>query len=245
MGKKLLIGFLILLSLSILFISQLKTIPIQAEDTSTSTKYEEWLKEFWRYSLRVSSDDTVENGNPCLINVPANIALPIMLLDPFEVKKVKQTCTLPSDREILIPAFTGECDTGSELGKSATSEEILKCALAADVGFLDFELNLDGKKIVDIKGATVGDHINTSNFFEIQTSNLFEVDVPNNSQWINDYEEPGTYLAHAHGFFAKLDKLSPGKHTLKYTQIISGSRGLSTIAGLGGANEVLYDITVK
>jgi hypothetical protein len=44
MEKKLLTCLLILLSLSILSINQLKTIPVQAEDTST--KYEEWLKEF-------------------------------------------------------------------------------------------------------------------------------------------------------------------------------------------------------
>jgi hypothetical protein len=193
----------------------------------------------------VSSEDIVEKGNPCLINVPVNISLPIMLLDPFEVKKVKQSCTLPSDREILIPAYTGECDSGSELGKSATFQELLECALGADVGFLDFEVILDDQKIVDIKGASVGDHINKSNFFEIQTSDPFEVEVPSDSQWIGLYEESGTYVAHAHGFFAKLDKLSPGKHTLKYTQIISGTRGLGTQGGPGGANEVLYDITVK
>ena len=244
MKEKLLIIFSILLIILFL-INQFKTIPIKAEDNAT--QFEEWLKEYWRYSLKISPEKSVEQGNTCLINVPVNISLPIMLLDPFEVGEIKQNCIVPSNRAILIPAYTGECDSGSELGKSATSEEILTCALDADVGFLDFTLSLDGKKIIDIKDIAVGDHPNMPNFIEVHTNDLFEVEVPADSEWIDAYNSgPGTYLAHAHGFFAKLDKLSPGKHTLEYTQTISGTRGLSTQSGWSaGDNKVSYDITIK
>ena len=244
MEKKLLTIFLMLLTILFL-INHFKSIPIRAEDNVT--QFEEWLKEFWRYALKISPEETVEKGNPCLINVPVNISLPIMLLDPFEMGEIKQECILPSNRTILIPAYTGECDTGSELGKSATSEEILTCALDADVGFLDFTLSIDGKKIMDIKDVAVGDHPNIHNFIEVHTTDLFEVEVPEDSEWIDVYNSgPGTYLAHAHGFFAKLDKLSPGKHTLEYTQTISGTRGLMTQSGWsGGDNKVSYDIMIK
>ena len=100
---------------------------------------------------------------------------------------------------------------------------------------------------MNIKDISVGDHPNTPNFFEVQTDDLFEVEVPQESEWIDVYNSgPGTYLAHAHGFFAKLDKLSPGKHTIEYTQTISGTRGLGTQSGWsGGDNMVTYDIIVK
>ncbi len=238
--------FAVFLTLSVLLIiCSLKPFQIQAKESSD--KYEEWLKEYWRFALQISKDETVEEGNLCLINMPSNISLPIMLLDPFEVGYKKQNCTLPSDREFLIPAYTGECDTGSELGKSATSEEILNCALEADVGFLDFTLSLDGKKIVDVKDVSVGNNPGQPNFIEVQTKDLFEVYVPEDSEWIDAYQSgSGTYLAHAHGFFAKLDKLSPGNHTLEYTQTVSGTRGLSTQGGWsGGANNILYDVVVK
>ena len=114
MEKKLLTIFLMLLTILFL-INHFKSIPIRAEDNVT--QFEEWLKEFWRYALKISPEETVEKGNPCLINVPVNISLPIMLLDPFEMGEIKQAVYFTSNRTILIPAYTGECDTGSELGE--------------------------------------------------------------------------------------------------------------------------------
>ncbi|MDR4511932.1 MAG: hypothetical protein MRJ93_09550 [Nitrososphaeraceae archaeon] len=235
--------FLIIFTMIVLYTLAIPT--TEAEDNVK--EHEKWLKEYWRYALNISNDETVEQGNLCLINNPTNTSFPIMLLDPFEVGYKTQTCILPSDRELLIPAYTGECDTGSELGSDASSEEILQCALGADAGYLDFTLTLDGKRIVDIKDVSVGDNPTHPNFFEVQTGKLFEVNLPEDSEWIDIYPlGAGTYQAQAHGFFAKLDKLAPGNHTLGYTQTVSGTRGLGTQGGWsGGANKVLYDITIK
>lgn len=190
--------------------------------------------------------EVLDNENKCLIFISDDPKV-IYLRDDFETGNINQECIIPPDLPIVIPSYTGECDTGSELGFAATSEEILKCALDADKGVAQIEVRLDNNEIVNMKGVQVGQNINTSNLIEVQTDELFEVNVTKGSQYASFYEKPGTYLAHAHGFLSFLPNgLPKGNHTLEYSLVVGGSSGGFDInAGYTGYGKIKYDLIVK
>src|SRR3989337_2124613 len=109
--------------------------------------------------------------------------------------KTEYSCTIPAGNAIMIPISTGECT--SDEAKSSIPADMMKCATEGNK-YLTFDVTVDG---VRLNGLDQND----------ARSNVFNMTVPENNYLDLN---PGQWKAVTGGYFAFLEPLSMGNHTV-------------------------------
>ena len=223
-----------IISLSILSLTTLALwfiIPAHASDVNPNvysadsspfgSPYKDWISNWWQWNVGIpSSQHPRDNYSPekCTVNQNGSV----WFLPDILTGKEDRTCTIPSDKAILVPLLTGECENSES--QPQTEEELKQCSKAGDE-FGAISATLDGKPIENLDKSRTD-----TGFFNITIvkDNIF--DTP-----------PGTYKATADGFFVFLKPLSPGNHDLHLKTSVTNP----TTPSYNYASEVMYHLDVK
>jgi hypothetical protein len=105
---------------------------------------ESWATRFWQWEIALPPGFET---NQCVMYSVPNTSM-IFLMNPYTAN-YKGNCAIPSDRYILVPLLVGECDPTVPAVKTATIEELRKCAQAADEPFKSWDVVLDDRIILE------------------------------------------------------------------------------------------------
>ena len=150
---------------------------------------------------------------------------PVWFLTDILKGSEERTCTIPSDKAILLPILTGvSWDDKSDLIPK-TDQDVIRGATAGnEYGVIN--ATLDERTIQDL------------NNYRTQSS-WFNITVPENNVFNN---KPGIWpKAVADGFYLLVEPLPPGNHTLHYTVSV-----LNPIeSDYNYAADLIYNLMVK
>lgn len=158
--------------------------------------YVQWTEKWWQWVAnftKATDPNDSYTSEKCSINQNISGNVWFLSMPPPEMSAYERTCKIPRHMSILLPANTGECDTGD-------SSSPITCAKQGDEG-ARITVYLDGAKYdYDV----VKDRI---------TSNLFSLTWTDN----NIFDAPaGTVKGAVDGYFIFLKPMTPGNHTLSY-----------------------------
>ena len=231
-----------------------------ANATSVSPTPENLLSKYWNWWLNLPADKDVEEQSPdnqCLIHKEGTV---IFLLDPFQLTKVTQTCTIPSGSSVFFPFYIGWCDNGlAGFYGEQSYDKILACALDADRGVVKMTASLDGNKIIDLvvdnkdvnNLKIIRNNLpNSENYKVIRSLSFFNLTVTNATQYTL-YEKPeefqsspAVYKAVGHCFCGIVQNLSPGSHIINYQSEVTGSEGVDDPKGWNYKSDITYNLKV-
>ncbi len=161
--------------------------------------YEYWLVKHTQWLIQIPSDVHPMNhftSERCSTSQSG----PVWYLTLNLVGKEQRTCTIPSDKAILLPILAGFCWDNTLDIESMTEQELTTCAMEGNE-YSVISAFVDGKEIKDLKS------------YRAQ-SPFFNITVPENN--IFDFK-PGFGKGKVDGFFLFLEPLPPGNHTLHTT----------------------------
>ncbi len=162
--------------------------------------YGDWLGKYFQWFVGIPADI-----NPREHYTPESCSIaqsgPVWFLTDILKGSEERTCTIPSDKAILIPVLTGvSWDDKSDLIPKTDQDVISGATAGNEYGVIS--ATLDGRTIQDL------------NSYRAQSS-WFNITVPENNVFNN---KPGFWeKAIADGFFLLMEPLPPGNHTLHYT----------------------------
>jgi hypothetical protein len=217
--------------LSLTFIAPSFIIPAHASDVNPSvyptdsspfgTHYKDWIAKWWQWNVGIpASQHPRDHYSPekCTVNQNGSV----WFLPDILTGKEDRSCTIASDKGILVPLLTGECENSE--GQPQTDVELKQCSMAGDE-FGAISATLDGKSIENLNT-----YRTDTGFFNITIvkDNIF--DTPT-----------GTYRATADGFFVFLKPLSPGNHELHLKTSVTNP----TTPSYNYASEGIYHLIIK
>jgi hypothetical protein len=210
------------LSLIVIFISNffvLSTLPQSAEaddlnpgvyaiDSKPFGKsYGEWIAGFFNWTAQIPAQvhpTSAYTPEICSINQNGPVWF---LAEAFEGTH-NRTCTIPSDKAILLPTMSGIEWTDSADNPPRTYEEMLGMVMSGNEEYVEFSAKLDGREIKNLDK------------YRAQ-SPLFDLKMVENNIWDG---RPGVWKAVADGYFVFLEPLSVGNHTLETIVDVSDPR---------------------
>ena len=178
-------------------------IPAYSSNPSTFLKgstpygvtYEDWMTKWWQWNIQIPKDQHPQVVDPNLIKCPVGESGNVSFLTHILQGKSEYNCTIPAGLAIMIPILTGECT--SDEAKSSVPEEMMKCATEGNK-YSTFDVTVDG---VRLDGLDQND----------ARSKVFNMTVPENNYLDLN---PGQWKAATGGYFAFLEPLSVGNHTV-------------------------------
>ena len=184
--------------------------------------YEDWTISWWRWALSIPSDI-----NPNLDKTGDNCAekqgnSPVFFLAGGGGGVVERTCTLQSDKAILIPVSVVECSF-LELPSAKTDQDLSKCA-QEDQSNAVMSLVVDGSEIKNLQNYRVASRGFDINFSE---NSLFAVSGPTRA--VSD------------GYWVILEPLETGMHQVHYKATLTNP----TTGILLFNDDVRYNLNVK
>lgn len=175
---------------------------ILASNTSPyGTEYSDWIGKWWQWNIALPKE-THLTYNYSADNCDMGQVGPVWFLAGVVSGRHDRSCTIPSDKAVLLPLETGECDYGEKA--IASDSDLVTCAT-------------EGNDYAVISASVDGNTIKDPLSYRTQ-SGFFNISVPSN----NIFEEPpGVYKAYADGYFLFIEPLSPGEHVVKITSNIN------------------------
>jgi hypothetical protein len=210
------------------------------DESPFGVPYHVWVAKYWNWDVSISTDNETntfaglkENG--CLVHEEGSV---VMLVDTAVGGKINQICKITSGQGILIPIWTGECDSAMPENEGASFKKISDCARAFDLGKVRGLVKVDNIPIaqLDVVDYTTNSLVNVT---EIYTKE-FNVTIPSNTHIPSD--KYGTFHGAAHGWFVFLKPLPPGEHTIYYQNTVQPT----TISGAANVNtaQITYSFHV-
>jgi hypothetical protein len=205
------------------------------------TPLDVWISKWWKWWVTTSTDEATPKPGGCLINESGSM---VMLMDTTVAGKPEQICSISSTQGILIPLWTGWCDSGSQGLGQASFEDILKCVREeVNLGAVTSEVKVDGKQIAKLdevstmRGGFLDYKINSMDNVSEVRSKEFNITIPEDTHLPD--QNFGTFRAAAHGWFVFLKPLSVGNHTIYYNVGVTGTGPNDHSA------EITYNMNVK
>jgi hypothetical protein len=184
--------------------------------------YSEWTNKWWQWNMGMPKASHLrEHFDPekCDMNQEG----PVWFLPDGLSGKEFRSCTIPSDKAILVPVLTGNCDNDNPQSPMSDAD-LLKCASEGG-DFSVVSASLDGIPIKNLKESKV-------------PSPYFNLTVPKDNVFNNI---PGTFRAISDGWYVFLKPLSQGTHELRlFTNVANPYHN-----ELNYASELTYNITSK
>lgn len=241
-----LIGFIpitfIICSTFLLGLSEAYGVELYAKtDAPFGTPLGDWISKWWTWWVDASIEEATPKPDGCLINKSGSM---IMLMDTTVAGKPHQICTISSTEGIMIPLWTGWCDSGAPGHEQDSYENLLKCAREEiNLGAVTSVVKIDGTPIakLDVVSSMVGGSldykINSMDNVTELYSNSFNITIPEDTHFPD--QAIGTFRSGAHGWFVFLKPLPPGDHTIYYNVGVTGTGPNDHSA------EITYDIKVE
>jgi hypothetical protein len=187
----------------------------------------EWSAKSWQrtFSMPSASDGQPigkDADNSCAINQSG----PVWYLEGSggQGGVVKQICTIPEGKAVLITLLTGMCSY-ADTPSAKSDSELQSCAMAGDEGAI-IEMSIDGVKVQDI------------NTYRVQ-SQQFDLTIAEQNPF---GVRPGPTRAVSDCWCVMVEPLPVGRHMIQYTVSIVGN---PTIGMSSFATEVTYDLIVQ
>jgi hypothetical protein len=211
------------------------------DDSPFGTPLDVWVSNWWTWWVAQTIDEATPKPDGCLIYESDSM---ITLMDTVVSGNPHQVCTISSTQGIMIPMWTGWCDSGAPGLDQASYETILKCAREEiNLGAVTSVVKLDGRQIAKLdevssmRGGTLDYKINSmDNVTEVRTK-AFNITIPEDTQFPD--QSFGTFRAAAHGWFVFLKPLPPGNHSIYYNVGVTG------LGPNDHSSEITYDLKVQ
>jgi hypothetical protein len=161
----------------------------------------DWSIKWWQWLLSISTQNNPasdQTGKDCAVGQPVK---DVWFLAQTTSGSGERTCTVPAGRGILLPLATNECSTAE--APALTTESALRACAVSGNEVNSIVAMVDGVKLKDLQ------------HYRVQ-SPLFNVTLPEN----NIPGVPaGTTQAVSDAYMTFLKPLSPGNHTLEFSQV--------------------------
>lgn len=157
--------------------------------------YGEWTAKWWQWNMGMPNATHLrENFDSKNCNMDQDG--PVWFLpDGLNGKEVR-SCTIPSDKAVLVPLLTGNCDDDNPQSPMS-DEDLIKCASEGG-DYSTISATLDGVPLKNLSEYKI-------------SSPYFNMTVPKDNVFKNI---PGTYRAVSDGWYVFLEPLSQGTHEL-------------------------------
>jgi hypothetical protein len=177
---------------------------------------EEWAKEYWQWVVTTPETipkDPQTNLDQCIIGSDP-VGMMTFLINPYQIT-YNSKCTIPSDRYVLVPLLTSECDptVPDPRGQSDNIQDVWACAKDANEIFKLWKVVLDDQILFENSGNSVVNQ-NLTEQILVRNSSIFTLNIPEN----NRFGVPaGPYPAVVDGYYLVLNPLPVGEHILEYS----------------------------
>jgi len=162
--------------------------------TPYGVPYEDWITKWWQWNMQIpKAQHPVVNHD--LTICPVGESGSVSFLTHSLQGKTEYSCTIPAGNAIMIPISTGECT--SDEAKSSIPADMIKCATEGDK-YLTFDAVVDGVRLTGLD----------ENY---AVSKIFNMTVPEDN-FID--LKPGQWKAGSGGYFAFIEPLLIGNHTV-------------------------------
>jgi hypothetical protein len=169
-----------------------------------NTPYKNWIAKWWDYNVDISAEEHPrDNFSPERCNLDQQQVDSVYYLPDNLSGEEQRNCSIPSGKAVLAPLITGSCWDDDTDPKLKTEEGLRECSREGQE-FGVVSATLDGRQLQNLEQYRA-------------TSDVFNMTVAEN----NAFQSPsGTFPAMTDGFFAFLEPLSPGEHTLVLEQSV-------------------------
>jgi hypothetical protein len=180
---------------------------------------DEWLIRYWNWFGSIDWNFHPRNdkiGEYCGTNQNGPVWFLDFLIEGPKPLNITKDCTIPEGKAIFIPSHVGECDRSERMDNITgrlspySDEEITKCAIEGNNGG-HIELRIDGVDFYNGRHETKDPNAFPEELRYRTTTDFFNLTLGVN----NDFHvRPGTYKAKADGYFAIVQPLPIGNHTI-------------------------------
>jgi hypothetical protein len=205
--------------------------------------FKEWTQKWWQWylSIPVQHNPNFEEAEgvkyePVDCSYLQDAASPVFFV-PYVLQEKGQpsaemTCTVPTNKTVLLGIDNGLMDYGDPRAQPKTVETLVKIVTETNIYPNEFDITLDGKPL----GLTNEEKHRV-------LSDPFNITLPTNNVWD---EPPGTYLAVADGWYLMLKPLPTGEHIIHYITGYRDQRSDPTIPeGEGNKNPYIQEVTYR
>lgn len=186
--------------------------------------YEDWTAAWWKWFISIPV-----NSNPLTDSTGANCGVgqngPVWYLVGSGGGMASRSCTIPSDKAILIPAINVECSY-AEHPDLKTESDLRACAKS------------DQDKVKDLSATIDGVQLPAEQIYRIE-SPLFDIKFPEN----NVFSAPaGSSKAVSNGYWLFIKPLPPGEHDIHVSGLMVD---YTVTAPLNFLEDSKYHLTVE
>lgn len=233
----------------------LKVIP--QNEAPLKKPYDFWIDKYWNWFIGLSTDEANKpiSSNPpgCLIHKVDSM---VMLMQTIFGGVRTQNCSISSGDAIMIPLWTGWCDTGGNLDDISDplvnlDQKLTKCAKEVyNLGNIGSEVRVDNIPIANLNvrmslnpDSSLDYKVNSMrNVTEISTGG-FNLTIPPDSHLPELV--PGDWRAGSHGWWVFLEDLTPGEHKIFYNVRVFPTGSTSSPGVNPTSTDITYNLKVS
>lgn len=166
--------------------------------------YKDWIAKWWDYNVGISAEEHPrDNFSPERCNLDQKQGDSVYYLPDNLGGEEERNCSVPAGKAILAPLISGSCWDDDTDPKLKTEAGLRECSREGQE-FGVVSATLDGRQLQNLERYRA-------------TSSVFNMTVAENNAF---QSSSGTFPAMADGFFAFLEPLPPGEHTLMLEQSV-------------------------
>ena len=162
--------------------------------------YDQWDARYWQWSVSLPKDENPlddKTGEKCASGQSG----PVWFLTGTSGGTVKRSCTIPSDKAVLIHVAGNSCSY-IENPNAKTESELRTCAINGNQ-VSSIKVTIDGTELKDVRKY----HI---------TSHLYSENITKDDYW--GIEGYGPTQAVSDSYLLLLEPMSPGNHIITFSQ---------------------------
>lgn len=255
---------LFLIFVAVLSISLIATVSIGSDsvygveffsrdDAPFGKSYDDWISEYWNWWLDAAPKEKIKPPG-CLVHESGLMVMLMQTAAPPGGTN-NHVCDISAEQGIMVPLWSAWCDEGVDLDEIRDpsvdlDKKLTDCARTTfNLGRIGSEIKVDDVRvanlnvIMSLNSGKLDYKINTlQNVSEIYSKG-FNLTVPEDTNLPN--LNPGEWRAGSHGWWAFLEPLPPGKHTIYYNVRVFPTGAVSSPGVNPTTTDVTYTMNVK
>jgi hypothetical protein len=212
-----------------------------------------WIDKYWNWFISMSTEEATPKDGGCVVNKVDSM---VMLMQPIFGGVRTQNCSISSNDTIMIPLWTGWCDTGGNLDDILDpsvnlDQKLTKCAREVyNLGNIGSEVKVDNTPVADLNvrmalnpDSSLDYKINSMRNVSEIYSGGFNLTIPSDSH-LPDLA-PGKWRAGGHGWWVFLQPLTPGEHKIFYNVRVLPTGPASSPGVNPTSTDITYNLNVN